>query len=295
MKSFHAVSMAALTICFCMLSFTLCAAAQDGGFPALGRIKRANTVAIDCSACPRSLAQAGKVARQQLQAWDRFEIVEDPKQADLVLMFSANPYLGDYLTRKGPDTRPVRIDGVIMTVIDPHTGQELWSDSKRWGSWRVASATKALIEELRGEMEVESKQWTLDDVLRCSETGVYQQFGGLSPGEALAKPELGARPAPDDADRLIVQSSETPDFCKRAQLIVGADGKIHGFEVVTTESDSLDVADVLARADRFAFTSGKDASTQQVYFIAQTRDGKMSIQFIEQGRRAALARVKYLF
>ena len=52
----------------------------------------------------------------------------------------------------------MKIDGAIMTVIDPHTGQELWSDSRQWGSLRVARATKALINEHRGEMEVESKK-----------------------------------------------------------------------------------------------------------------------------------------
>jgi hypothetical protein len=56
---------------------------------------------------------------RQLRDWGRFEIAENHRQADLIFLFSGNPYLGDYITRDGPDNRPVKIDSTIMTVIDP--------------------------------------------------------------------------------------------------------------------------------------------------------------------------------
>ena len=53
------------------------------------------------------------------------------RKADLIFLFSANSYLGDYGTRDGPDTRPVHVDITFMNVVDPHTGESLWGDSRR--------------------------------------------------------------------------------------------------------------------------------------------------------------------
>jgi len=271
------------------------AAAQQPDDRSLGRIKHADSVTIDCSACPRALANAGKTARQELTSWDRFRIVNDPKKADLIFMFSSNPYLGDYLTRKGPDERPVRIESTIMTVIDPRTGETLWSDSRRWGSLRVAGATRDLIGELRGEMEAESRKWTLDEVFGCRGAAAYQALAFATPEAALQRPELGVRRMDEESDRLTVSSPQAPEFCRRAQLLIGADHKIDGFEVVASEADALDVAAILAQADQFDFTSGKDPQTQKVHFTAQTTDKKTIIRFEVRGRRAILSRVTYLY
>jgi hypothetical protein len=55
------------------------------------------------------------------------------------------------------------------------------------------------------------------------------------------------------------------------------------------------VAEVLAQADRFQFTSGKDAQTESVYFTAQSKDKKVLIEFEVRGRRMSLARVRYSY
>ena len=282
-------------ICASFVGSSSALARQEGRPSALGQIKQADSAAIDCSACPRGLAKAGKTAEQELLAWKRFRLVGDPKKADLVFMLSANPYLGDYLTRKGLDTRPVKIDGAILTIIDPHTGRELWSDSRHWGSLRVASATRALIDELRSEMESEARKWTVEDLIRCSGTPAYQAFAFLTPEAALAKSVAGVSRMDDAPDRLRIGSPEAPDFCRRAQLVSGPDHKIAGFEVVASESDSLDVADILEQADRFQFTSGRDPRTQKVLFTAQSRDRKVLIEFEGQGHRMILSRVRYAY
>jgi hypothetical protein len=263
--------------------------------PALGKIRQATTVAIDCSVCPRALAQAGKAANEALAVWDRFRLVDDPKKADLIFMFSSNPYLGDYLTRKGPDKRPVMIEATIMTVIDPHTGEELWSDWRDWGSWRVASATKSLIDELRVQIDVEANRWTLDDIFRCNSAQDYQVFAFLTPEAALAKAELGVARVEDEPDRLRISSPNVPAFCRRAWLVVGADNKIEGFEVLASESDSLNVADVLEMADQFEFSSGTDPVTKASYFIAKSKEKKVVIRFDVRGHRTALSRVTYAY
>jgi hypothetical protein len=119
------------------------------------KIKQAKTVAIVCDACPRGMAKAKRAAFEKLTEWKRFTIVPDPKTADLIFLFSANRYLGDYVTRDGPDTRPVHIEITYFNVLDPHTDQSLWGDYDRLGSWFVGSATKDLIDELREMMEAD--------------------------------------------------------------------------------------------------------------------------------------------
>ena len=269
--------------------------AQDQENFSIGKIKKATSAAIDCSDCPRSLANAGKAAQQALTMWGRFRLVDDPKQADILFVLSGNPYLGDYLTRKGPDERPVRIDSTFVTVIDPRTGEKLWSDSRNWGSWRVSGATKALIDELRSDLEAETKKWGLDDIFRCSTSPAYQSFAFLTRDAALAKPGSGVRAIDDVPNRLTVNSPDAPDFCRRAQLVIGGDNKITRFEVVALPSDALDVADVLEQADHFDFTSGKDPRTQKVYFTARSKDKKVLIQFDIEGRQTVLSRVSYSY
>ena len=128
----------------------------DSMFGALPpKITKAKSVYIDCDACPRGMAAAWRAAFEELSDWGRFEIVPDPKAADLIFMFSANPYLGDYVTRDGPDKRPVAIDITYMNVVDPQTGQNLWGDSKQWGSLFVPKATKDLILELKSQLAME--------------------------------------------------------------------------------------------------------------------------------------------
>jgi hypothetical protein len=125
-------------------------------FRALPRtVTQAKSVYIDCDACPRGMAAAWLAAFEALTDWRRFDIVPDPKKADLIFLFSANPYLGDYITRDGPDKRPVKVDITYMDVVDPRTGESLWDDCRQWGSLFVSRATKDLIMEFKDLLEIE--------------------------------------------------------------------------------------------------------------------------------------------
>jgi hypothetical protein len=119
------------------------------------KVRQAKSVAIVCDACPRGMAKARKAALGQMLDWNRFKIVSDPQKADLVMLFSANPYLGDYVTRDGPDKRPVAVDTTYMNVIDPRTGANLWGDYDQAGAWFVASATHNLILAFREQLEMD--------------------------------------------------------------------------------------------------------------------------------------------
>jgi hypothetical protein len=126
-----------------------------GALPA--KISQAKSVYIDCDNCVRGMAAAWKAAFDVLEEWGRYDVTPDPKKADLVFLFSANPYVGDYVTRDGPDTRGVKVETTYMNVVDPETGADLWGDSRKWGSFFVAKATRSLIEQLRTQLALENQ------------------------------------------------------------------------------------------------------------------------------------------
>jgi hypothetical protein len=121
------------------------------------KIAQAKSVYIECDNCVRGMAAAWKAAFEVLEDWGRYDVTPDPKKADLVFLFSANPYLGDYVTRDGPDTRAVKVETTFMNVVDPETGADLWGDSRKWGSFFVAKATRSLIEQLRMQLALETQ------------------------------------------------------------------------------------------------------------------------------------------
>jgi hypothetical protein len=258
------------------------------------KIMQANSVYVDC-VCPRGLASARETALQQLQSWGRFHISQQRRQTDLVFLFSGNPYLGDYVTRDGPDDRPVKVDLTIMTVIDPNTGQTLWTDSRRWGSLRVRGATKDLIEELRQQMEGQVKKWSLNEILLCGVTPVYSGFAHLTPEEALAKSNSGTAKVSGTPENLILSSPDAPAFCKRAEFLLGPEHRIIGFKVFASRTDELDVDEVVQRADQFDFAGGKYSNSEQVYFNAQSKDRKILIQFTVDGHRSVLSLVSFFY
>jgi hypothetical protein len=284
-----------LAILFCAAAFVPPAVGRNTERPAVpAKIMQAYSVYVDC-VCPRGLAAARETALQQLRRWGRFQISDNRRQTDLVFLFSGNPYLGDYITRDGPDERPVVVDFTIMTVIDPHTGQTLWTDSRRWGSWRVSSATKDLIDELRAQIEGQTTKWTLNDILMCGVAPVYAGFAHLTQEQVLAKSDSGPRKITRTPDHLLLTSVDAPAFCKRAEFLFGPERQIAGFAVVASRADDLDVNEVLQRADRFDFNGGKYANGDQVYFTAKSKDGKILIQFEVDNQRLVLARVSYFY
>jgi hypothetical protein len=258
------------------------------------KIMQANSVLIVCE-CPRRLAVAENRALVELQRWGRFQLVHKRDEADLVFLFSGNKYLGDYLTRDGPDTRPIVVDSTIMTVVDAKTGEGLWSDSRRWGSLFVDRATKDLIEEFRGQIEAQTKKWTLNDIFMCSVSPELTGFAHLTAEQALAKSESGVSQIAGSADRLTVSLPLAPEFCKTAQLVIGPNGKIVASEVLASSADRMDLNEVVQQADQFDFDGGRDIHGDQVYFSAQSKDKKILIRFEVHGPRSVLSWVRYSY
>jgi len=76
----------------------------------------------------------------------------------------------------------------------------------------------------------------------------------------------------DAPNRLTLNSANAPDFCKQAQLVISAEGKIEGFEVLPAAAETLDLSELLRNADDFDFSGGKDPGSGKPYFIAQSKD-----------------------
>jgi hypothetical protein len=262
--------------------------------PLSPKILAAKSIYLDCD-CRKEMAVSLANALPELLDWGRYKLVPDREHADLVLFFSMNPYLGDYLTRDGPDKRPGVVDFTILTVIDAHTGEALWSDWKRWGYMLVSYASRSLVRDFRLTVSQEIKSWSLEDVLRCSDSAAYTAFANLTPEEALTKSGSDAARENDATHRFAIGAPDAPDFCKRAQLVVSAENKILGFEVLPAGAETLDLAELMQQADQFDFSGGKDAKTGEPFFTAETKSKKIVIQYTLQGRMPRLVTVKYLY
>lgn len=172
----------------------IAAHAKDKHLPLPPQISTAKTVYIDNQS---GVAKLGDRCYTQVEKWGRFKVVSDPKDADLVFLLSANEYTRGYVTSGGGSTstvntsgnveattignqtagtvntsgtvttttqptysQPVTVGYTYLTVIDPKTGNSLWSDSKRWGNLYTGfhSATKGLVDDLMKRINEDSKQ-----------------------------------------------------------------------------------------------------------------------------------------
>jgi len=124
------------------------------------------------------MAKLGDRAYEELKKWGRFQIVADRKQADLIFLLTAQERDGGYVTSGGGQTGTVDSSGNIntsrnptytthvtvgytyLTVFDAKSGDNLWSESKRWGNLYTGfrSATKGLVDELKKRMDEQAKQ-----------------------------------------------------------------------------------------------------------------------------------------
>jgi outer membrane protein assembly factor BamB len=116
---------------------------------------------------------AANEALAQLKKWGRFQIVSDRPQADLIFLLSESAYRGGYIvpapgSGDSADSKPrVKMDpapssgwhapvrACFLTVIDPRTGDALWSDSHVWGGMLTGknSACERVVKELQGQMK----------------------------------------------------------------------------------------------------------------------------------------------
>lgn len=105
----------------------------------------------------------GANAQAELKKWNRFRVVDNQKQADLVFLLSLEPYRGPDSqsdnngeldngdvghTPRWNQQKPTRY--AYLTVIDPKTGMGLWTAEHIWGGLLTGfnSAGERLVKEL---------------------------------------------------------------------------------------------------------------------------------------------------
>jgi hypothetical protein len=131
------------------------------------KIQTAKTIYFDDRTGADAAANA---ALAQLKKWGHFQIVQDRQQAELIFLLSTSAYRGGYIVPPSGSADSgvhVRLDAVvdsgwhasvracILTVIDPRTGESLWSDSHVWGGLLTGknSACERIVKELQSQMK----------------------------------------------------------------------------------------------------------------------------------------------
>ena len=115
----------------------------------------------------------GRNALAQLKRWGKFQLLADSKQADLIFLLSADPYKGGNIILASGQTGSID-DGHItedpipnynkqsptryayLTVIDPKTGNNLWSDKHLWGG--LLTGFNSVGERLIKKLEKQTKK-----------------------------------------------------------------------------------------------------------------------------------------
>ena len=123
----------------------------------------------------------GKKALAELSKWGRFQIVQDRKNADLILVLSTDPHQGGNLIYSGGQTGTIDSQGHIeedpvpnynkqapvryeyLTVMDAQTGKDLWSGSQRWGGLLtgIDSVGEHLVKEFEKQTQAAERKSSL--------------------------------------------------------------------------------------------------------------------------------------
>lgn len=156
-----------------VLALASIVSASHRKMPLPQQVMAAKTIYIDNRSGDADL---GDKAYDELEKWGRYQIVDSPDKADLVLLLSAKEYIGGYTSGTyrnttgnvdnngnvnaqtyGTTTSHAVISGTTyITLIDPKSGASLWGDARAWG--RFKSATRGLIKELRERVKDQEQQ-----------------------------------------------------------------------------------------------------------------------------------------
>ena len=166
MRISESVPLMLILTCF-LASVPACGQKQMAQSP---RILSAKTVYFDNQTGSDAV---GKNALAQLKKWGKFQIVAERKQADLIFLLSADPYKGGNVIFASGQTGSVENGHVTedavpnynkqsptryayLTVIDPKTRDNLWSDKHQWGG--LLTGSNSVGERLIKELESQTKK-----------------------------------------------------------------------------------------------------------------------------------------
>ena len=99
--------------------------------------------------------------REVLQKWGRLTIVDDPKQADIILRISSLRGTTSAPVRTTYVTGSVTISQVTTTVAayQASSGKEIWVGAGLWtANWTAKIITKSIVNSLRIDVQKEEKE-----------------------------------------------------------------------------------------------------------------------------------------
>jgi hypothetical protein len=122
---------------------------------ALVQAPHATTLLSAKKACldNRTYASIGDTASARLKQWGRFELVSDPKAADVIFVFSLQQIPGKVLGSTGRGVLHTYIPTAgttSMAVVDAKTRTILYSDARKWTH---STEARKLIDTLQKRMD----------------------------------------------------------------------------------------------------------------------------------------------
>lgn len=126
----------------------------------------------------------GKNALAELRKWGRFQIVEDPQKADLIVLLSTDPEQGGNLIVSGGQTATIDTHGHVeedsipnfnklenvrhafLIVKDARSGADLWISSERWGGLLTGfnSVGERLVKEFEKQTQLADQRSKLKPI-----------------------------------------------------------------------------------------------------------------------------------
>jgi hypothetical protein len=160
-----------LLACFASLEFvgrTPCGCPE-----AIGAITTIPGGEVDSPQQPNGFRCGWKKCCGPVKKWGKFQLVTDPKEADLIFLLSADPYKGGNIVFASGQTGSIDNGHVTedpipdcnklsptryayLTVIDPETGDNLWSRKHVWGG--LLTGFNSVGERLIKELESQTKR-----------------------------------------------------------------------------------------------------------------------------------------
>jgi hypothetical protein len=95
--------------------------------------------------------------REEIAKWGRLKVVDDPKDAHIILRISSRVEPGMSIMMNNQ----IRQSGngyTFLEAVNPYTGKTVWATTHSWArSWSTKSATAAVVKELRKRVEEQEK------------------------------------------------------------------------------------------------------------------------------------------
>jgi hypothetical protein len=99
--------------------------------------------------------------KQVLQKWGRLKIVDDPKQADIILRISSQRSTDSVFVSTSSASGSVGMSEVltVVNVVQSSSGKQVWTGAGQWAAnWTAKMITKSIINSLRIDVEHEEKR-----------------------------------------------------------------------------------------------------------------------------------------